>query len=108
MSAYISLEQYVHGLKKRGHWRISKALLLRIIKIALASVLMGGSVFGLQKAMLYALPDIYEYSWLIKCFWLGVCGTFGLIVFLIFIHLFGIFRLSDFRSLLKRKKTTEN
>ena len=104
LSAYISLAQYLHGLKKRGHWRFSAPLIIRLLKIALSAVFMGICVYAVQKIMLSAWPDIHAYSWIIRCSILGVLGVIGLIVFLIFARLFGIFRLADIRLLVRRKK----
>ena len=104
LSAYISLGQYVHGLKKRGHWSISKSLVLRLLKIAMAAIFMGSAIFAAQKMLFFIFPQIYSYSWLIRCSMLSILGLLGLIVFLIFAWLFGILKLSDFYLLLRRRK----
>ena len=104
LSAYISLGQYIHGLKKRGHWSVSKSLLIRLFKIAIAAIFMGMAVFAIEESSLYIFPQLYSYSWFVRCAAVGIYGFCGLIVFLIFAQIFGIFRLSDLCLLMRRKK----
>ena len=104
LSAYISLWQYIHGLKKRGHWHFSGTLIWRLLKIMISAVLMGLCVFAAQKVMLHIFPHIYTSVWLIKCLVLSILGGGGLIVFLIFARAFGIFRLTDVLASLRRRE----
>ena len=68
ISAFVSLFQYVYGLKKRQLWSFSKQLLVTIEKIFLASVVMGILVYGVNFAFNMVLGNWLTLNILIKLF----------------------------------------
>lgn len=59
IAAFISLWLYLHGLKKRNFWTISKPLLYKIYKIIICSIFMGISLIAVE----YLLNHLFE-NWL--------------------------------------------
>ena len=104
LSAFISLAQYVRGLKKRNYWSFSKELLKKNAKIFLASALMGIAVYASFAALLRLLPGIYDFAWILRFGIISIIGIFGLVVFFIFARILKIFNISDLVHTLRRKK----
>lgn len=104
IAAFVSLFQYIYGLKKRGFWSISSELVIQIIKIMLCSVIMGAVVYGAQ----YALDEVFG-NWLmlnviIKLIILGFLGIFGLATFLILAKITGALDISEVLKLMYKKR----
>ena len=104
IAAFVSLFQYIYGLKKRGFWSISSELVRQIIKIMLCSVIMGAAVYGAQ----YALDEVFG-NWLmlnviIKLIILGFLGIFGLATFLILAKITGALDISEVLKLMYKKR----
>ena len=104
ISAFVSLAQYVYGLKKRQFWSFSTLLMIKIGKILISSILMGGVVLGI-----YYVLNIYFVDWLklniiIKLFILGATGVFGLATFLFLVTIMKVFDVSQILQLLKKKR----
>lgn len=102
-SAFVSLGQYIYGLKKRGHWSFSADLLKKTAKIILASVCMGALVFVFQ-SYICSVSDFVHRYWIVRFCIICGFGIFGVASFIIFAKLFGVFRISDFYALIRRKK----
>lgn len=104
ISSFVSLFQYVYGLKKREFWSFSKILKIKIAKILLSSLFMGGAIIGLNY-----LLNLYFHNWLlqstiIKLFILGAIGVFGLATFLFLVTIMKVLDISEVLSLLKKKR----
>ena len=108
LAAFISFFQYKRGLKKRGYWKFSRSLNLKIAKIILASLLMGVALFlaswvfdGLYNdwLLLSVWPKLFIFAFL--CF-------FGLATFLGLAKLLGVFDLSELIRLLPKKGTKKH
>ena len=83
VAAFVSLLQYVVGLKKRGYWQFSRQLVSKICRIAAVSFLTGAAVYGCRVMLNDFSPDwIYGSKWLLL-FWLSSLGIFALAFFLI-------------------------
>jgi putative peptidoglycan lipid II flippase len=103
VSAYVSLYQYIHGLKKRGHWQFSRPLIIKFIKIILCSCLMGGVLYLCQYSLRQTGQDWLTYGFLLKvCIYGGMC-ILGVASFLCFAKLMGVICLSDILKLLRRR-----
>ncbi len=100
LSAFVSLGQYIYGLKKRQFWTFSKSLLLNVCKIILSSLVMGICVFGVNMF----LGDWLGHHIVIKLFILGGLGIFGLATFLFLVTITGVINISEVICLLKRKR----
>ncbi len=103
IAAYVSLGQYIHGLKKRGYWQFSRAMKIKIAKIIFCSAFMSACLYGAEQALVLA-----RLNWLALSVWLktaifgGLC-ILGVASFFIMAKLTGTIRLSDIIGLLKRK-----
>ncbi|MBQ1612990.1 MAG: murein biosynthesis integral membrane protein MurJ [Alphaproteobacteria bacterium] len=105
LAAFVSLYQYVHGLKKRGFWSFSAELKIRMVKIAFCSLLMGGVLHTERVFLSYCIPDWLGLSVFIKLFLLGVIGAIAVLVFLIAIKLCGIVDVFTFaKNMIKRRR----
>lgn len=80
VAAFVSLYQYLHGLKKRGFWEISTALKKSIIDIFICTAITGIVLLITETGLNYLLPAKHLGWLLIK---LSVIGIIGLATFLI-------------------------
>ena len=104
VAAFVSLLQYVVGLKKRGYWQFSRQLVSKICRIAAVSFLTGAVVYGCRVLLNDFSPDwIYGSKWLLL-FWLSSLGIFALAFFLISAKIFKVIDFGDILRLVRRKK----
>ena len=103
IAAYVSLYQYIHGLKKRRHWQFSRSLTIQLGKIIFCSFLMGGILSLLQYGIFKAGIQWLNYHLLVKTAILGGLGILGVASFLIFAKLTGALNISDLLKLIKRR-----
>lgn len=104
IAAFVSLLQYVIGLKKRGYWQFSRQLAGKICRIILVSFLTGAAVYGCRVMLNDFSPDwIYGSKWLLL-FWLSSLGIFALAFFLISAKIFKVIDFGDILRLIRRKK----
>lgn len=104
IAAFVSLLQYLIGLKRRGYWQFSKPLLYKVFRILAVSVLTGAAVYACRLELSVFYPDwIYGSKWLLL---LSLCGLglFALAFFLIFAKIFNIVDFYDILRLIRRKK----
>ena len=103
IAAYVSLYQYIHGLKKRGHWQFSRLLIIKLLKIIACSVMMG-IILAIPLYML----DLQKIAWLSYSLWLKfaiftVFCILGVASFFVFAKLTGTLSISDMLKLLRRR-----
>lgn len=104
IAAFVSLLQYVIGLKKRGYWQFSRQLTGKICRIILVSFLTGAAVYSCRVMLNDFSPDwIYGSKWLLL-FWLSSLGIFALAFFLISAKIFKVIDFGDILRLVRRKK----
>lgn len=104
IAAFVSLLQYVIGLKKRGYWQFSRQLTGKICRIILVSFLTGAAVYGCRVMLNDFSPDwIYGSKWLLL-FWLSSLEIFALAFFLISAKIFKVIDFGDILRLVRRKK----
>ena len=105
IAAFVSLGQYVYGLRKRCFWHFSKPLLLKIAKIIFISVLMGVGVLVFESLINTLFGYWLSYHFLIKFLIFGILSTLGLVIFFIFAIFFRVIDLSEMMKIfLKRKR----
>lgn len=104
IAAFVSLYQYIHGLKKRGHWQFSIPLTQKIGKIIFCSTIMGGVMYGAEFAINIRLGDWLNCPLLPKLIIFAFLGILGVASFLVMTKLTGVLNIADIlKSLLKRK-----
>ncbi len=86
-AAFVSLYQYIHGLKKRNFWSISNELKRKMIDIALCTFIMGIAVFSARIMLNVFLPAGHIGFLILK---LSSAGIIGLATFLITAKIKGI------------------
>ena len=104
IAAFVSLSQYIFGLKKRNYWSFNRVLLFRLLKIATISIIMGISVWALKETI-----GIYDPSWIIYSkfllfIYLAFMGIFALSIFLLLAKITNVINFNDFYGLLRRKR----
>lgn len=100
IAAFVSLGQYIHGLKKRGYWQFSPALLKQAAKIIFISLIMGVAVCFLQ----HYISVFSLFGGKIDLFIrLGVLGIFALAILLISAKIFGVINFNEIKQMLRRK-----
>lgn len=102
IAAFVSLLQYVIGLKKRGYWQFQKPLLIKMLKIVLVSIAMGiGTNVFLQVVQFY-FPQ-YLSSRLYTFGILATAGVFALAIFVVLAKIFGVINIREILAGLRRK-----
>jgi putative peptidoglycan lipid II flippase len=89
IAAFVSLGQYIVGLKKRGYWQFEKPLLIKMLKIALVTLIMGAGVYEYLQVMQFYFPQYltgYLYTFVV----LGGAGIFALAIFLTLAKICGV------------------
>lgn len=106
IAAFVSLAQYIIGLKKRGYWQISRSLIIKILKIALISIIMGGCVwcadYGLK---LCFAAHLAHKIWLFAE--LCVLGVFALAIFMISAKILDVINFREILNMVRRKHGKE-
>lgn len=104
IAAFVSLYQYVRGLKKRGYWHFNSELIRKIIKIFISSLIMGAFLYAGE----WLLDSIYgnwlNLSYALKIpFFVCLC-VLGLATFGIAAKLTGALNISDIMGMIVKKK----
>ena len=97
IAAFVSLLQYIIGLKKRDYWSFKKPLIVKMLKIIAVSVLMGVFVFAVNLWVLHCFPNYTAH----KLTLLTVLGFFGIIALAFFLIAAKICAIIDYRDLLQ-------
>jgi len=103
IAAYVSLYQYIHGLKKRKYWQFSRTLLFKLLKITFCSAVMGLLLYIMQNILTLSGVDWLTYSLIAKIFIFGGLCILGGISFLIIATLTKTTNLHELIRLLRRK-----
>lgn len=102
IAAFVSLFQYIHGLKKRGFWQFSAELKRQIIGIFLCTFVMGIFIYAAKTGLENIFPAKHIGFLILK---LGIIGTIGLATFLIGAKICGILDIAAIlRNLVLRRK----
>ncbi|MBP5352563.1 MAG: murein biosynthesis integral membrane protein MurJ [Alphaproteobacteria bacterium] len=99
IAAFVSLLQYICGLKKRGFWQFDRELIKKMLKIVFISLLMGACVYGVDMQIAPLLPA----GKLLLLIRLAVLGIFALAIFLIMAKLFAVINFNDILNMMRRK-----
>ena len=103
IAAYVSLYQYLHGLKKRGFWQINRALKIKLAKILGCSLLMGYLLLIAQYVFAKSGYNWLEAGLFAKLTIFGILCILGIVSFFIFAKLTKAIDISELIRLLKRK-----
>ena len=91
IAAFVSLAQYVFGLRFRGYWCFTLPLLKQMAKIVFISILMGVVVkFGD-----YFLSSLFPFGKMFLMLRLAVLGIFALAIFLILAKMLSVINFHD-------------
>lgn len=110
IAAFVSLYQYIRGLKKRGYWQFSHSLIIKILKTALCAIIMGGCIYLGEYTLSFLGMEWLQYTLLPKIIiFSGLC-ILGVASFCIMAKITGILHFSEIiRTLMHRgKKHAEN
>lgn len=103
-ASFVSLYQYIHGLKKRGHWTFGKQLTKQMIKIFVSSLIMGAAIIIAEQAVNFFVGDWMLLSYIIKIpFFAGLC-LLGLATFIIAAKLTGVLNISEILDIIRKKR----
>ncbi len=102
LAAFVSLYQYIHGLKKRGYWEVSASLKQKIIDIFFCTALTGLALLVVQIFLTHYFPAKHLGYLILK---LSIIGIIGLATFLIAAKIKGVIDISTLiRNLINRRK----
>lgn len=103
IASFVSLYQYIHGLKKRNYWLFSKELKQQIYNIILCTIIMGIFVYISEQILNIYLKNTSIINLITK---LAINGTIGLATFLIIAKIRGVIDIIAITKniILRRKK----
>ena len=102
LAAFVSLYQYIHGLKKRGYWTFSHSLKQKIRDIFICTLITGLMLLLTDFILGYYFPAKHLGYLILK---LSIIGTIGLATFLIAAKIKGVIDFSTLlKSLINRRK----
>ena len=102
LAAFVSLYQYIHGLKKRGYWTFSASLKKQITDVFICTLITGLALIITQIFLNSCLPAKHIGYLILK---LSIIGTIGLATFLIAAKIKGVIDITTLmKSLINRSK----
>lgn len=110
IASFVSLGQYLRGLKKRGYWNYTSELNRKILKICLCSLVMGGIIYAARWGLHNKLGDWLLLPYAVKLpLFAGLC-ILGVATFCIMAKLTGVLCVTDIMKMLlnKGKKNAQN
>ena len=102
IAAFVSLLQYIIGLRRRKYWNFEKPLIMKMLKIIGVSVLMGVVVFAVNRLVLQYFPNYMAHK-LTLLTAIGFYGIIALAFFLIAAKIFNIINYSDLLQMMRKK-----
>lgn len=101
LASTVNVAMLYRTLRKRGHFAVDAQLRRRLPRLALAALLMGAAVFGLESLLDPYLigPIAMRYAALVVLVGTG-CAIYGLACFVT-----GAFRVADVKALIRRRST---
>ena len=101
LASTVNVAMLYRTLRKRGHFAVDAQLRRRLPRLALAALLMGAAVFGLESLLDPYLigPMAMRYAALVVLVGTG-CAIYGLACFVT-----GTFRVADVKALIRRRST---
>lgn len=105
LAAFVSFYQYAHGLSRRGYWRFSPELVLRIAKICGCSLLTGVFLSAENKGLSLLFENWLTLPMPTKLLLMtAICSAAGLLFFVL-VKLCGVMDVFTFaKTALKRRK----
>lgn len=100
IAAFVSLGQYIHGLKKRAYWQFSSALLKQSAKIIAISLVTGVMVWPLRTVLISQIAPLGKI-WLLCG--LGAAGVIALAIFIVLAKICGVINIREILAGLRRK-----
>ena len=97
IAAFVSLGQYIIGLRRRKYWSFSAPLIKQMLKILMASLIMGVCIHGFLLVTQYCFPE-YLFS---NLHTFGVLAVAGILALAIFVLMARILNIIDFKQILK-------
>jgi len=104
IAAFVSLFQYVYGLKKRDYWHCSKRLVAKVLTIFLISALMSVCILALESGINRLVGNWLDLSFVLKLVVLGFLGGAGIVCFLIFAIAFRVLNIREMTGMFLKKK----
>ena len=102
VAAFVSLLQYIIGLKRRKYWNFEKPLIIKMLKIIGVSVLMGAFVFAVNRLVLQYFPNYMAHK-LTLLTAIGFYGIIALAFFLIAAKILNIINYSELLQMMRKK-----
>ena len=103
VAPFVSLYQYLRGLKKRGYWSYSAELNRKILKITLCSLVMGGVIYLGELGITWKFDNWLLLSYGIKIpLFAGLC-ILGVATFCVMAKLTGVLCLTDILKMLSSR-----
>jgi putative peptidoglycan lipid II flippase len=104
IASFVSLYQYIHGLKKRNYWQISKELKKKMLDIFICTLIMGVIIYLTDRYLSSIFITTNIATLILK---LAIIGIIGLATFLISAKLKGVIDITSIvKSLLLRRRNT--
>lgn len=107
VSAFVSLFQYMRGLKKRKFWSCSKELSIKVIKICICSLIMSLVIYFMQYALNLHFTDWLHLTILPKLAIFAIICIFALVTFVLCAKLTGVLNIKEIMAHLLKKELSD-
>lgn len=107
ISAFVSLFQYMRGLKKREFWSCSKDLLIKVIKICICSLIMSLVIYFMQYALNLYFDNWLHLSILPKLALFAIICIFALVTFVFCAKLTKVLNIKEIIAHLLKKELSD-
>lgn len=103
-ASFVSLYQYIRGLRKRGHWVFTKKLTKQMIRIFISSLIMGAVILLTEWSVNLHVGDWMNLSYAVKIPFFAFLCFLGLATFGIAAKLTGALNISDIMCMVLKKE----
>ena len=104
IAAFVSLFQYIYGLKRRDYWTCSKQLAWKVCKIFLISVLMSVCLLALECGINHLTGNWLALGFVLKLIIFVFLGGMGIVCFLLFAVAFHVLDLREMIHMFFKKE----
>jgi putative peptidoglycan lipid II flippase len=107
ISAFVSLFQYMRGLKKREFWSCSRQLLIKIIKICICSLIMSLVIYLTQYVLNLSFGNWLHLSILPKLGLFSIICILGFITFIFCAKVLNVINIKEVIAHLLKKELSD-
>lgn len=107
IAAFVSLGQYLRGLKKRGFWQFPRSLAIQTAKICACSIIMGIAIWSGELLLNLHYENWLYLSVLPKLGWFGLLCILGVATFIIAAKLASVLDIGEMINMIRKRRAAK-